>query len=265
MRTIKCKWCNKKTIDKTSRKNKKFCSKYCRSMERWYRVYRVHRKPVFKICESNKCKNKFKDNTSNKIKKYCSPKCKRYVNSQIYRKFIKPLFKNCENCNKRFEDKSVNKRARFCKKDCQEKIYFKLPHVIERRLKYEKSLKRRKYRRNWENRPDVKKRRSEFKKSKRYKEYKKSYYGTKYKRLKRATPQWANIEKIKKIYSMTKKGYHVDHIIPLKNKNVCGLHVENNLRIISKKVNLMKNNFFESGYNDKYYNSKKYLCKFNNY
>jgi len=265
MRTIKCKWCKKKTIDKCPRQNKKFCSKYCRSMERWYRVYRVHRKPVFKICESNKCKKKFKDNTSNKIKKYCSPKCKRYINSQIYRKFTKPLFKNCENCNKKFEDKSVNKRAKFCSIDCREKIYRKLPHVVERERKNATSLRRRKYRRDWENRPHIKKRRKKFKNSKRYKEYQKAYYGTQYKRLKKATPQWANIEKIKKIYGKAKKGYHVDHIIPLKNKNVCGLHVENNLRIISQKVNLMKNNFFESGYNDKYYNSKKYLCKFNNY
>jgi hypothetical protein len=41
-----------------------------------------------------------------------------------------------------------------------------------------------------------------------------------------------------------KKKYSVDHIIPLKNKYVCGLHNINNLRIITTEENLKKGNKF---------------------
>jgi hypothetical protein len=43
-------------------------------------------------------------------------------------------------------------------------------------------------------------------------------------------PKWANLAKIKEIYAKCPQGLEVDHIIPLKGKNVCGLHVENNLQ-----------------------------------
>jgi hypothetical protein len=66
--------------------------------------------------------------------------------------------------------------------------------------------------------------------------------------LDRATPKWADPEKIAVIYvTARKEGKHVDHIIPLRGKTVSGLHVETNLQIISKDLNLWKSNkLFES-------------------
>ena len=62
----------------------------------------------------------------------------------------------------------------------------------------------------------------------------------------RAIPKWANIEKIREIYKKRKKGYHVDHIVPLQGKNVCGFHVENNLQYLTAKQNIAKGNkYFE--------------------
>lgn len=36
--------------------------------------------------------------------------------------------------------------------------------------------------------------------------------------------------------------WHVDHIIPLKGKDVCGLHIWSNLQVIPKTLNLQKGN-----------------------
>ena len=66
-----------------------------------------------------------------------------------------------------------------------------------------------------------------------------------------ATVAWVNENKILAIYSRaqrktkrTGKEYHVDHIVPLQNSNVCGLHCESNLRVILAKTNKVKNNSF---------------------
>lgn len=68
----------------------------------------------------------------------------------------------------------------------------------------------------------------------------------------RATPKWANLEMIESIYKesaalskSTGTKMHVDHIIPLKSKLVCGLHCEANLQILPAKANLSKSNRFE--------------------
>lgn len=104
-----------------------------------------------------------------------------------------------------------------------------------------------------------------------YKAYKKKYYeenkidffvrAAKRRATKnRATPSWANTEKIKQIYidcklisEMTGITHQVDHIVPLKGQSVSGLHVEGNLCIIPANLNLAKYNKFNeelvSGFN----------------
>lgn len=67
-----------------------------------------------------------------------------------------------------------------------------------------------------------------------------------------ATPSWSDKEKILAFYIEAKRmtrdtgiKHHVDHIVPLKNKRVCGLHVHQNLQILTATENLKKHNSFE--------------------
>lgn len=57
-----------------------------------------------------------------------------------------------------------------------------------------------------------------------------------------ATPTWADIGKIREVYRLCPKGYHVDHIYPLISDWVCGLHVHENLQHLPAKDNISKGN-----------------------
>lgn len=60
-----------------------------------------------------------------------------------------------------------------------------------------------------------------------------------------ATPPWITDEhkqQIKAIYNSRGAGENVDHIVPLSNPLVCGLHVPWNLEVITIKANLAKSN-----------------------
>ena len=58
-----------------------------------------------------------------------------------------------------------------------------------------------------------------------------------------ATPIWADLEEIENIYLEAQyQQLQVDHMIPLVSDKVCGLHVENNLQLLSEKENKEKRN-----------------------
>jgi len=75
-------------------------------------------------------------------------------------------------------------------------------------------------------------------------------------RHKYATPKWITAEQklaMRKLYlqameltKLTGERYVVDHIIPLINPEVCGLHVPWNLRVITQEENLKKSNKLEN-------------------
>lgn len=54
--------------------------------------------------------------------------------------------------------------------------------------------------------------------------------------------RWADLTKIALFYLNCPKGYHVDHVIPLRGTNVSGLHVQNNLQYLTGSDNVKKGN-----------------------
>ena len=73
-------------------------------------------------------------------------------------------------------------------------------------------------------------------------------------RSKEATPTWLTPEQKQQIVdiyehmrdcrAVTGEDYHVDHIVPLRGEDICGLHVPWNLQVLPAYVNISKSNSF---------------------
>ena len=81
----------------------------------------------------------------------------------------------------------------------------------------------------------------------------KSYYRNKCaireRNLQQATPSWGNRFFIEEAYALAKLRsectnilWEVDHVVPVKSKTVCGLHVEHNLQVVPAQWNRAKQN-----------------------
>lgn len=81
-----------------------------------------------------------------------------------------------------------------------------------------------------------------------------AYTSLRRKRIRQNTPAWVGRQERKIIFNkylmcsnlteVTGVPHHVDHIVPLNGKIVCGLNVPSNLRVISAEINLKKSRGF---------------------
>lgn len=184
-----------------------------------------------------------------------------------------PIYKRCNNCNQEKSPDLFYKDAtkydglsHFCKECMKQKRhqYYveNKSDVLDRNRKWQQSPAGRSYNTQWyrtdkgkaqvaryreENRDHIKEMTSEY-----YRNNKDRFYEDAAERdyvISRATPPWANLSKIRdivkereRITAETGVVHHIDHIVPLRGKNVSGLHCKDNLQIITARENLSKGN-----------------------
>lgn len=193
------------------------------------------------------------------------------------------LTKTCSRCNLELtiDNFHINKKGKFgvastCK-ECK-KLYHKEWYILNRESRLEESKKY-----NIDNKDIVKQRSIEFRLKNRdrlreegklrylrtkdkkklyaqryYAENKSDYffrYAERLIKISIATPAWAKTEfegfailelydKARRLSKITGNPFHVDHIVPINSKLVCGLHCIDNLRVITAKENLSKSNHY---------------------
>ena len=146
--------------------------------------------------------------------------------------------KNCKLCNSLFELKSHrHPNQEFCSRKCSKTNWvINNPNKnLESKRKYALDNKEKhvatseKYRKNNMG-------------------YYREYMSLRTRKVTQAKPQWLNeFEELwlEEIYDLAiKTCKQVDHIIPITNKIVCGLHVPWNLQLLSSKENQQKHNKF---------------------
>jgi hypothetical protein len=155
--------------------------------------------------------------------------------SDFYKK-LTGLQSSCKICTER------RKKERRVKASKEEKEKHRIYQKQWRSLNKEKNKKYRDSRKE--------KLSAEFKEYYKNNKHKFNAYSAKRKAQKiQATPSWADTNSILDFYECCKafslytgKEYHVDHIVPLQSKLVCGLHCEANLQILASSENIRKSN-----------------------
>ena len=140
----------------------------------------------------------------------------------------------CQNCQKTFQPKQNHPLYKYCSSKCKDFVNKSKEEYKQKRCAYEKQKR--------EQNLEVYKEKDRIY----YLNNKHKFFANNAKRraiVKQATPSWANLDEIKNVYLEAQYlQMHVDHIIPLRGKNVCGLHVWENLQLLSAKDNLIKGN-----------------------
>lgn len=144
--------------------------------------------------------------------------------------------KVCQCCLKEFIPKQNHPRYKYCSISCKNTVIKGAESYKEARRLYMKQDR------------DNNLSKYQQRDALRYKQNKHKFLANNSRRravVKRATPIWANLDDIYQVYIEAQYfGYHVDHIVPLRGKLVCGLHVWENLQILPPKENLKKGNSF---------------------
>jgi len=220
-----CKECCSKGRKKYYKKNKK-------TLLIWHKKYRLENRD--KIIKQQK-ESYYKNNGAKQRRIWRSKNLLRERKTAKKYRLNNP--EKFTNYNKKRWQKIINNPELHKEINRKKKIQ---NSKLERKIKQQKAFKK-----------HFKKNREYYKlKNKKHYNNNKIYYHLKTinrkKYIIQRTPRWANLEKIKQIYLKRKKGYHVDHIVPLQAKNVSGLHVENNLQYLTAKQNISKGNkYFE--------------------
>lgn len=144
----------------------------------------------------------------------------------------------CKDCKNNYRKKHYKENSEVTKEKEKERYYLDVEKSREKSRKYRKNnlekekLRFKTYFKNNTDKENAKKARRRAAKLQR-------------------TVGWVDLDKIKKFYTEAKRltretgiQHHVDHIIPLRGDNVSGLHVENNLQVITAEDNLSKGNKF---------------------
>ena len=265
-------------IKKLNRLRQIECNKALVSME-YVLMYADNRN--YKDNNLKKVLDKFKDHiTKTRICTKCSKEkslTKEFFTWQNTRNTFRADCKICHKKSvKKYTLKSKDKKIKYRKKN---KVRMKEYGKKYRKLNKEKVSKKGK---NWYNQNKKRK----LKKNKqwsednkeRHKELRLNWYKqnkhrclASYHRRKRAlnaqTPKWYDHSKVLKIFKKAQdmrlngKNVSVDHIIPLQAKNITGLHVHNNLKIISHSKNCGKRNRIVVGKPMEYYFGNNWFKK----
>lgn len=196
---------------------KQTCSKECQHKL----TASKRRDRLTRICKT--CGNEFelkKSEVKNGGGSYCSKECQANRNHRLTER-------ECVHCGKLFTSPPSQMHVKTCSPECgynhnSGANHYRYLGASERIVLDEGTVKR--------------------KATKWYSSMKNAEYRSS---LMRATPAWANIDKIKAIYAeaeLMNEVVHVDHIVPLNGKTVSGLHNEFNLQILPWRENIQKGN-----------------------
>ena len=154
----------------------------------------------------------------------------------------------CSCCGETFERSKFHPKQTICfKKTCKQKVANSKNH--EYKLEWARKHKDVIYAKQKQRILENPKARAES--SRKYylknKAYFAEYASLRNRTVKQATPKWADTDEIHNVYIEAQyMQMEVDHIIPLKHSLVCGLHVWDNLQLLSRSDNARKNNKFDS-------------------